>query len=345
MLEPSENSKTAAIGLNEFDELRLTIVAPCYNESEVIALFYRQLVDVLDELRDLEVDILFVDDGSTDDTLQILDQIARNDDRVRIGSFSRNFGHQNALTAGLEHAEGDAVITMDCDLQHPPRVIPELIEKWREGYDIVSGIRKDTKGVSQFKKLSSRLFYALLRMLSTTHIPTGAADFCLLSRRVCNVLQSMPERHRFLRGLISWVGFDRALVSYDADERAAGRSKYSSIKMLRMAIDAILSFSTAPIRMATRVGYFIAFAGFAYLVWNLVAAFMLGHIVPGWASLIGLTMLLGGSQLIFIGIIGQYLARVFEESKARPLYVFKREPESAIVRRSNTPIASDASRG
>jgi dolichol-phosphate mannosyltransferase len=241
-------------------------------------------------------------------------------------SFSRNFGHQIALTAGLDFAAGDGVIMMDCDLQHPPAIIPELVEKWRAGYDIVSALRLDTKGVSLFKKLSSWSFYFIMNRLSDIHIPSGAADFCLLSRRVCDVLRSMPERHRFLRGMISWLGFNRTIVPYEASERAAGSSKYTMAKMVAMALDAALSFSTTPIRLATRVGFVITFLGFIYLAWNLIKAYGFSYAVPGWASLIGLTMILGGSQLVFIGIVGQYIARAFEELKGRPMYVMKQEP-------------------
>ena len=236
----------------------LSVISPCHNESEVIQLFYDELVKVLTTLENLSTEIILVDDGSTDATLSIINRIARADPRVRVCSFSRNFGHQIALTAGLDCAVGDCVIMMDSDLQHPPTIIPELVEKWRAGYDIVSAVRLDTKGASLFKKLSSRGFYYLMNRLSDVHIPSGAADFCLLSRRVCEVLKSMPERHRFLRGMVSWLGFNRAAVLYDANERAAGSSKYTLTKMLSMALDAALSFSTTPIRLATRVGFVIS---------------------------------------------------------------------------------------
>ena len=304
----------------------LSVISPCHNESEVIQLFYDELVRVIGTLEGLRTEIIFVDDGSTDATLSIINRIARADPRVRVCSFSRNFGHQIALTAGLDFAVGDGVIMMDCDLQHPPAIIPELVEKWRAGYDIVSALRLDTKGVSLFKKLSSWSFYFIMNRLSDIHIPSGAADFCLLSRRVCDVLRSMPERHRFLRGMISWLGFNRTIVPYEASERAAGSSKYTMTKMVAMALDAALSFSTTPIRLATRVGFVITFLGFIYLGWNLIKAYGFSYAVPGWASLIGLTMILGGSQLVFIGIVGQYIARAFEELKGRPMYVMKQEP-------------------
>lgn len=304
----------------------ISIVSPCFNEAEVIDLFYRELRRVIEGLGEYDFEMILVDDGSADRTLEALNRIAERDRRVRVVSFSRNFGHQIALTAGLDYASGDAVIMMDSDLQHPPSLIPELIRRWREGHDIVSAVREDTEDVSIFKKASSRAFYLLINALSAVRIPEGAADFCLVSRRVAGALHSMRERHRFLRGLISWSGFSRALVPYRAAARAAGESKYTLFKMVGMALDAIVSFSTAPIRLATRLGFLITALGFVYLAWNLIRAFVIGQMAPGWASLIGVTMILGGSQLMFIGLIGQYVARMFEELKGRPLYILKQEP-------------------
>lgn len=304
----------------------VSIVSPCYNEAEVIGLFYEELRRVIDGLAEHDFELILIDDGSADRTLEALNRITDRDRRVRVASFSRNFGHQIALTAGLDFATGDAVIMMDSDLQHPPSLIPELIRRWREGHDIVSAVREDTESVSIFKKASSRAFYWLINALGAVHIPHGAADFCLVSRRVARAVQGMRERHRFLRGMIAWSGFSRALVPYRAAARAAGQSKYTLFKMVGMAVDAILSFSTVPIRLATRAGVLITGLGFAYLAWNLIKAFATGRMTPGWASLIGITMILGGSQLMFIGLIGQYLARVFEELKGRPLYILKQEP-------------------
>ncbi len=304
----------------------VSIVVPCYNESEVIGLFYRELRRVLDSVADLDFEVMFVDDGSGDDTLERLNEIARGDAAVRVCSLSRNFGHQVALTAGLDFASGDAVVMMDADLQHPPALIPALIEKWRSGFDVVSALRQSTDDESWFKRSTSRGFYAVVNLLSSTKIPYGAADFCLLSRRVCDSLRMMPERHRFLRGLISWVGFDRAFVPYQAPPRAAGQSKYTVVKMTAMALDAVFSFSSEPLRLALRLGLAIVAAGFAYLAWTLIKGYLLNALVPGYASLIGVTMILGGCQLAFIGLIGQYLARVFEEVKHRPVYLLKQEP-------------------
>ena len=218
---------------------------------------------------------------------------------------------------------------MDSDMQHPPGLIKEMVQKWRQGSDIVSAVRSDTKGISWLKRTSSKCFYWLLNTLSKTDIPQGAADFCLLSRKVCNVLNDMRERHRFLRGMVSWVGFNRSFVSYQALQRAAGESKYTFVKMFSLAIEAVLSFSSAPLRLATRLGLIITFSGFAYLAWILARFIILKDLVAGWASLICVTLILGGFQLLFIGLIGQYLARVFEEVKQRPMYILKQTPADA----------------
>lgn len=304
----------------------LSVVVPCYNESEVIELFHAEIGRVLASIDGIETEVIFVDDGSADRTLEILNRIAERDPAVRVCSLSRNFGHQIALAAGIDAAAGEAVIMMDADLQHPPTLIPELVRLWREGYDVVSAIRERTEGETWFKSLTSRGFYSLLNRLSATKIPQGAADFCLISRRVADSLRGMPERHRFLRGLISWVGFPRAFVPYQAPRRAAGHTKYSPVKMLALALDAVFSFSTEPLRLALRTGLAISALGAVYLAWTLIKGYLLRALVPGYSSLIGVTMILGGFQLVFIGLIGQYLARVFEEVKGRPLYLLKQAP-------------------
>lgn len=304
----------------------VSIVSPCFNEVEAIGLFHRELRTVLDGIPGFEFEVVLVDDGSSDGTLQAINAIAREDPRVRACSLSRNFGHQIALTAGLDAAAGDAVIMMDADLQHPPRVIPELLRKWQEGHDVVSAVRQHADGETIFKGLSSRGFYAVFNALSTTKLPPDVADFSLLSRRVCSSLRQMPERHRVLRGLVAWAGFKRAFVPYEQPPRVAGHTKYSMTKMIALALDAVFSFSAEPLRLALRAGLAVTFLGFAYLAWTLIQGYVLGALVPGYASLIGVVMVLGGCQLSFLGLIGQYLARVFEEVKGRPIYLFKQEP-------------------
>jgi dolichol-phosphate mannosyltransferase len=320
----------------------ISIVSPCYNEAEVIGLFYDELRRVIDGLPEYDFELILVDDGSADRTLEALNRIAQRDGRVRVASFSRNFGHQIALTAGLDFAAGDAVIMMDSDLQHPPSLIPEMIRRWREGHDIVSAVREDTEGVSILKKASAHSFYWLINALSAVHIPQGAADFCLVSHRVAREIRGMRERHRFLRGMIAWSGFSRAFIPYHAAARAAGESKYTMVRMVGLALDAIISFSTVPIRLATRVGLLITGLGFVYIAWNLINAYVTGRWAPGWGSLIAVTMMMGGAQLIFIGLIGQYLARVFEELKGRPMYILKQEPalpEPRLASAEPAPLA------
>jgi len=310
------------------DRQMLSVVTPCYNESEVVKLFYHEVKPVLDSLPDLDFELIFVDDGSTDDTLIQLNEIASHDKNVRVCSLSRNFGHQIALTAGLDFAVGDAVVLMDSDLQHPPSSIPELIAKWREGYDVVSAVRSNTQGASWVKNFTSNGFYTVFNLLSSTHVPKGAADFCLLSRRVCDTLKSMPERHRLLRGMVSWTGFKRAFVPYECAERVAGQSKYSMAKMVGLALDAVFSFSAQPLRLSFRLGILMVVLGVIYMFWNVIEGLIYGNLVPGYASLIGIIVTLGGCQLAFIGLIGEYLARVFEEVKGRPTYLVKQLPDS-----------------
>jgi dolichol-phosphate mannosyltransferase len=312
------------------NKTQISVICPCYNEADVIDVFYRELVAVLKAVPELDFEILLVDDGSSDRTLERLNAIAEGDRRVRVVSLSRNFGHQVALTAGLDFARGDAVIMMDSDLQHPPALIPEMVERWRAGFDIVSAVRRETRGASWFKNVTSKVFYRVFNSISPTEIPLGVADFTLLSVRVYPRLRDMRERHRFIRGMISWMGFKRAFVTYDARDRAGGASKYTLRKMLAMAFDAVLSFSSTPLRVATGIGLFVTFLGFLYLIWIVLRALFVKDLVVGWASLIAVSLILGGCQLLFIGLIGQYLARVFDEVKGRPIYVVKQAPDDAV---------------
>jgi polyisoprenyl-phosphate glycosyltransferase len=238
----------------------LAVVVPCFNEEAVIDAFIDELLAVLNRL-DLDAHVIAVDDGSTDSSLGRLNAIASRDARVLVYALSRNFGHQSALSAGLDVCDADAVIMMDSDLQHPPSLIPVLLDAWRNGHDVVSAVRRETSDSTWFKRVSAKAFYWIINRLSDTPIVPGAADFCLLSRRAHAALRAMPERHRFLRGMVSWIGFPRALVSFDAPSRSAGASKYTLFKMISFALDALFSFSAAPIRAAARVGVGFASAG------------------------------------------------------------------------------------
>ncbi len=313
--------------------LRLCVVSPCHNEAEGIARFVGTLGAVLDAQPALEWTLLLVDDGSTDGTLDAINALAERDPRVVACSLSRNFGHQVALTAGLDAAEGDAVLLMDSDLQHPPLLVPRMLEKLRAGADVVSAVRLQTRDASWFKRASADAFYALINRLSETPVVRGAADFVLLSAPAHAALRAMPERHRFLRGMVSWIGFRREFVPFEAPARASGRSSYTLRRMLGLGADALFSFSTAPVRLATRLGLAVVGCGVLYLgqiAWTL--AFEPQRIVPGWSSLMLVVLLLGGTQLVLVGLVGEYVARIFEESKGRPLYLFKQPPAMPAAR-------------
>jgi len=300
----------------------LSIVVPCYNEEAVIAEFHRRVVAALEAI-ELDLEIIYTDDGSRDQTANILRELQQKDGRVRVVSLSRNFGHQLAVTAGLEHARGDAVVIIDADLQDPPEVIPEMIERWRDGYQVVYGLRVRRAGETTFKRWSAKLFYRLLNRLSEIEIPPDVGDFRLLDRQVVDVLLAMPERDRFLRGMISWVGFKQVAVIYDREPRRAGTSKYPLMKMLGFALDSVISFSFAPLRLAIWVGFGAIAASFAGIIYALIIRLYTTEWVRGWASIFTAILFLGGIQLITLGIVGEYVGRIYAEVKMRPLYVVR----------------------
>ncbi|HTP79850.1 MAG TPA: glycosyltransferase family 2 protein [Bacteroidota bacterium] len=301
----------------------ISIVVPVLDEAENIREVHKRLSAVLRETG-CAWEIIFVDDGSSDETLTLVEQIAAKDRAVKAISFSRNFGHQAALTAGLDAARGDAVITMDGDLQHPPALIPEMLKQWRNGSDIVYTIRTETVNEPLFKKLSSGLYYRVMNAFSDIRIESFTADFRLLSREVVEILKTMPERDRFLRGLIRWVGFTSSSISYTAQPRYAGKSKYTLRKMSRLALDGMLSFTAAPLHFVTVFGAIAIGFGILYTVYSLYAFFVLKNTVPGWTSLLISILFLGGVQLLSLGLIGEYLARIYYEAKQRPVYIIKR---------------------
>jgi glycosyltransferase involved in cell wall biosynthesis len=301
----------------------ISIVVPCLNEQEVLRETNRRLLAVLEQLP-LQFEILYVDDGSTDATPDILREFQALDERIRVVRFSRNFGHQLAITAGLEHASGDAVAIIDADLQDPPEVLADFMAKWMDGFDVVYGVRAEREGETAFKRGTAKLFYRVMGKLSDTEIPVDTGDFRLMSRQVVDALLAMPERDRFVRGMVSWLGFPQAAIPYRREGRAAGVTKFSLFKMMRFAMDGVVSFSTLPLRLATWVGF--AASGIAILgVLITVIERLLGveGLVKGWASLLVAILFLGGVQLICMGIIGEYVGRIYGESKRRPLYVVK----------------------
>ena len=299
-----------------------SVVVPVYNEEQVLPEFHRELAKVLRSLGE-PFEIIYVDDGSADRSPQILRSLTETQPQVRGVRLSRNFGHQVALSAGLELAEGQAVITLDADLQDPPALIPELIARWREGAQVVLARRRRRRGEGLLKRASSRLFYRLLRRLSGLPLPLDSGDFRLLDGEVCLWLRGLPERHRYLRGLIGWAGFRQAEVPYDRQPRRAGRSKYPPVRMLRFALDGLTSFSSAPLRAASGLGALVTAGGLAYLLYVLYRRLIAGATVEGWASIVSLLVIFNGVTLMLLGILGEYVGRIYEEAKGRPLYVVR----------------------
>jgi dolichol-phosphate mannosyltransferase len=300
--------------------MELSVVAPAFDEAPALPVFIRRVLDVLDRL-ECSAELILVDDGSQDGTWEVIDAAARSDDRIRGLRLSRNFGHQLALTAGLAAADGDAVVTLDADLQHPPEVIPELLAAAQRGYDVVCAVRSAEDMESPFKRLSAKLFYFTLNKLTSLELPEGAADFRYMSRRVVNVILAMPERHRFLRGMTRWAGFRQGFVTYRRVDRHAGRSKYGLAKMMLLAWDAVTSFSAIPLRLAGLLGLCVSLLGWLYLVYAICIHVFSHQTVSGWTSVTAAVLLLGGVQLICLGIFGQYLGRMFEDIKGRPLFL------------------------
>ena len=298
----------------------VSVVVPVLNEGDVLPAFYERTTAALKSLVDIDYEIVFVDDGSVDRSAAIIKDFVARDSRVRFVKLSRNFGHQIAISAGIDHARGDCVVTIDADLQDPPEVIHELVAKWREGYDIVYAVRRSRAGERALKLVTASAFYRLLNRLTNVKIPLDTGDFRLVSRRVADLIRGMKEKDRFLRGLVSWLGFAHASVLYDRDRRFAGATKFPYKKMLQFAFDGITSFSTAPLKLATWLGYSASLLAFIYLVSVLVQKFV-GGTVQGWSSIMVAVLFLGGVQLICVGILGEYLGRVFNEIKPRPLYV------------------------
>lgn len=299
---------------------RVSIVIPVYNEAEVLPLLRGRLSRFIDRL-DTVVELILVNDGSADRTLEILLTWVDDDPRVTLLNLARNFGHQAAVTAGLDHATGDAIIIMDADLQDPPEVIEEMLREYCSGYDVVYGKRTVRKGETRFKRWTAWTFYRLMRRLIHPGLPADAGDFRLLSRRCLSALMSMRETHRFLRGMMSWVGFPQTAVTFVREPRAAGETKYPLLKMLRFAWNAAISFSPLPLRLSFGLGVLLALVGIAQAI-NGVVQYALGlYIVPGWTSLMVVVCLIGSAILMSIGVLGEYVGQIFEESKGRPLYI------------------------
>jgi polyisoprenyl-phosphate glycosyltransferase len=315
---------------------RLTVVVPAYNESAVLATFHERLSKVLDQLP-LPCDVLYVDDGSRDDTWSIMQSLAATDPRTGALKLSRNFGKEAALTAGLDHVTADAAVVIDADLQDPPELIPQLIEQWQAGYDVVYATRSARAGETGFKRFTAAAFYRTMEMLSDVTVPRDTGDFRLLSRRALAALSQLRERQRFMKGLFTWIGYRQTSVKYMRDPRLAGATKWNYWRLTQLAIEGITSFSSAPLKLATWTGLIAAVLAFLLGLKVLIKALVEGNPVPGYPSLMVVVLFLGGIQLLAIGVIGEYIGRNYAESKQRPLYFIEEEQLPAAVHTDATP--------
>lgn len=300
----------------------ISVVVPMYFEEEVAQECYNRLKSVMLQ-NDINYEFVFVNDGSTDRTMEILSDIAANDYRTKIVNFARNFGHQIAVTAGIAAAKGDAIVIIDADLQDPPEVIPELIAKWEEGYEVVYAKRKQRKGETWFKLLTAKYFYKFLNYMSDIDIPKDTGDFRIIDRKVADVFNQMTERNRFIRGMMSWVGFRQTYVEYERDERFAGETKYPLKKMIKFASDGIIAFSTKPLRIVMTLGLLSVLISIIVLLYTITVKIIGSGTQTGWASIMVAITFFSGIQLLGLGIVGQYIARIYDESKNRPIYIVK----------------------
>ncbi|MHB8839058.1 MAG: glycosyltransferase family 2 protein [Gemmatimonadaceae bacterium] len=319
----TDRAVSSAGTVTRAEQCALDIVVPCFNEEAVIEQAHRRLAEVARGITGVRTTVIYVDDGSRDGTLQRLRAIAAADPQVRVVALSRNFGHQYALTAGLDASRGDAVAVIDADLQDPPEVIPEMVARWRAGADVVYGVRATRRGESAFKRGTAHVFYRFLQKMGNADIPADVGDFRLLDRRVVDSLREMPERDRFLRGLVVWVGYRQEGVFYERQPRAAGETKFPFRRMLSFALDGIFSFSTVPLRLASYLGLFVSILSMTGIVYAFYIKLFTVGVVPGWAAQWIGTLFLGGVQLLSLGVIGEYVGRIYGEVKRRPLYVVK----------------------
>lgn len=305
---------------------KISVVIPMYNEEEVANKSYTRIKEILENLKQYEYEIIFIDDGSKDTTLNILQEIAKENERVKVISFSRNFGHQAAVTAGIKEVTGDAIVIIDADLQDPPELIPQMLELWEDGNEVIYGKRKKRKGESAFKLVTAKMFYKTLNALSDVEIPKDTGDFRLVDRKVVDTINSLPEHNKFLRGLFSWVGYKQIPFQYERKERFAGKTKYPLKKMLKLASDGIISFSTKPLKIVGGLGILSIVISFILLIYALISyIFKLNNLSAGWTSLmLGITFF-AGVQLLSLWIMSEYIARIYDESKNRPQYIIEKK--------------------
>lgn len=305
---------------------KISVVVPMYLEEAVAKICYNRLVQVLNELKKYEYEIIFVNDGSTDNTLNILEEIAKVDKNIKVISFSRNFGHQNAVTAGLKYVSGDLAIIIDADLQDPPEIIPKMVGLWEQGNEVVYGKRKRREGESVFKLVTAKMFYKTLNKLSDVEIPKDTGDFRLIDKKVVEVINSMPEHNKFLRGLFSWVGFKQIPYEYERKKRVAGRTKYPLKKMMKLALDGIISFSSKPLKIVGGLGIASIVLSFIILIYSILSfIFKWNNLTPGWTSIMVTITLFSGVQLLSLWVISEYISRIYDEEKNRPSYIINKK--------------------
>ena len=305
---------------------KISLVVPMYYEEKVVQECYKRLTEVLSKIEKYDYEIIFINDGSKDKTLELLEEIAKKDFNVKILSFTRNFGHQAAVTAGLKYVSGDAIVIMDADLQDPPELIPDMLKYWEQGNQVIYGKRKSRKGESTFKLLTAKMFYKTLNALTDVEIPKDTGDFRLVDREVVDVINQLPEHNKFLRGLFSWVGFKQIAYEYERKERFAGKTKYPLKKMLKLASDGIISFSTKPLKLLGGLGLISIFISFAIMLYAIISyIFKLNELSAGWTSLMITITFFSGVQLLSIWIISEYVARIYDESKQRPQYIIEKK--------------------
>ena len=302
--------------------MELSVIIPIYNEEENIRLLHQRLTKVLNAMGS-SYELIFVNDGSVDQSMQMVMDLAKAENNIKFIDLSRNFGHQIAVMAGLDHAQGEASIIIDADLQDPPELIPEMVAKWKEGYEVVYAKRKSRKGESAMKKWTAKLFYRILRKLTDFDIPVDVGDFRIIDQKIVEVLRNMPERSKYLRGQIAWVGFNQTYVTYNREERHAGETGYSIKKMLDLAMNAVTGFSEAPLRLVTYMGIMVTVFSLLTMMYTLISRLLTDSYVEGWASLMVSILFLGGVQMIAIGILGEYIGRIYRDIRQRPLYIIK----------------------
>ncbi len=314
----------------------ITILVPAYNEQDVLNMLYERLSNLMNSTSDYDFEVLFVNDGSKDNTLEIIKNMRMHDSRICYLNLSRNYGKETAMIAGLDYAKGDAVIIIDADLQDPPELIPEMIYYWEQGYDDVYAKRKSRKGESWLKKFTSKMYYKTLQSVTKIEIQKDTGDFRLLDRRCVEALKQIRESQRYTKGLFSWIGYNKKEILYDRDPRAAGKTKWNYKKLIDLSIDGLTSFTTAPLRWSAIIGLLVSLAGFIYMIVIILKTIIYGIDVPGYASTMVVMLFLGGIQLIFLGVIGEYLGRAFYETKHRPIYfvdTYNEEKETNLIKK------------